>query len=175
MKKELIFKGRKVSFYVADVKTRSGKVAKREVVDHPGAVVILPLLDDSSVVLEEHYRFAIDKTLLEAVAGTLDPGEDPGEAAARELLEETGLKAEQWTKLGEFYSSPGVMTELMHVYLARHISRGERHLEEDEELETVEMPLDQALEYAANGRIRDAKTIAALFLAREFIEKKAED
>jgi ADP-ribose pyrophosphatase len=173
MKKELIFKGRKVNLYVADVETGSGRVAKREIVEHPGAVVVLPLLENGSVVLEDHYRFAVEERLLEAPAGTLDPGEDPFEAAARELLEETGLTAKEMVKLGEFYSSPGVMTELMHAYLARELTRGEKHLEEDEDLETVEMPLEQALEYAANGRIKDAKTIATLFLAKDFIENES--
>lgn len=172
VKKELIYRGRKVDFYVADVTMPSGKVVRREIVEHPGAVVVVPLLDDGSVVLEDHYRFVIGGDLLEVPAGTLDPGEEPLAAAARELAEETGLAAKEMISLGAFYSSPGVMNELMYAYLARGLSRGERKLEEDEALSTVEMPFEKALELAATGGIRDAKTIATLYLAREFLERE---
>lgn len=169
--KDLIFEGRKIRLVLAEEKLPSGRVMRREVVEHPGAVVVLPLFDNGNVLLEDHYRFAIGGNLIEAVAGTLGPGEDPAECAHRELAEETGLVAGELIHLGDFYSSPGVMTELMHSYLARRLERRQRQLEEDEVLEPVEVPLDEAVQWARTGRIKDAKTIATLFLALGFLKK----
>jgi ADP-ribose pyrophosphatase len=169
MKKELIHKGRKLDFYLVEVEMPSGKVVRRELVEQPGAVVILPLLDNGNVVLEDHYRFAIDGNLLEAPAGTLEPGEEPLKAAHRELAEETGLVAREMIELGRFYTRPGVSSEFMYAYLARGLSKGEQNLEDDEALVTLEMPFEDALARAAAGGIPDAKTIATLFLAREFL------
>jgi len=171
MKREIIFKGRKVRLVLVDVKMPGGRVAPRELVEHPGAVVVLPLFDDGRVLLEDHYRFAVGGNLIEAPAGTLEPGEDPAECARRELAEETGLVAGELVHLGDFYSSPGVLTELMHAYLARRLTRGPRQLEEDELLEPLEITLDEAIDWTASGKIRDAKTIAVLFLARDYLRK----
>ena len=172
MKKETIFSGRKVRLSVADVEMPDGSVVSREIVEHPGAVVILPLFDDGTVLLEDHYRFIVAGNLIEAPAGTLDPGEDPCDCAHRELAEETGLVAGELIPLGAFYSSPGVMTEIMYAYLARRLTRGRPALESDEFLKPVEVPLEEALRWAASGRIKGAKTIAALFLASLYLENR---
>ncbi len=172
MKKELIFEGRKIRLSLAEIKLANGRVTRREIVEHPGAVVVLPLFENGNVMLEDHYRFAIDANLIEAPAGTLKPGEDPLECARRELAEETGLVASEYIHLGSFYASPGVMTEVMHAYLAKQIFRGERNLEEDEVLEPVEIPLDEAIRWVLSGRIADAKTISTLFLAKSFLDKE---
>jgi ADP-ribose pyrophosphatase len=169
MAKEVIFEGRKIKLTLADVELPNGRTARREIVEHPGAVVILPLFDDGKVLLEDHYRHTVGGNLIEAVAGTLDAKESPLECAHRELAEETGLTARRMTELGAFYSSPGVLTEVMHAYLAEGLTAGERHLEEDEVLEPIEVELDEALEWAVSGKIRDAKTIAILFLAKEHL------
>ena len=172
MSKELIFEGRKIKLFLVEERLPNGRSAKREVVEHPGAVVVLPVFDDGRVLLEDHYRFAVGGNLIEAVAGTLEPGEDPGECAKRELLEETGYTASEWVHLGSFYSSPGVMTELMHAFLAQKLTRGERRLEDDEILEPLEVPLEEALNWARTGKIRDAKTISTLFLALGHLGRK---
>jgi ADP-ribose pyrophosphatase len=172
--KTLVFEGRKVSVFKADVKMPSGKTVSREIVAHRGAVAILPLLQDGKVVLEDHYRFVIATELLEVPAGTLDEGEDPAAAARRELEEETGLVAGELIPLGSFYTSPGVLSELMYAYLARHLVRGRRALEDDETIDIVEVPLDEAVQYALSGRIRDAKTIATLFLAQDFLKRESQ-
>jgi len=167
VKKEVIFEGRKIRLVVAQVELPDGRTASREVVEHRGAVVILPLFDDGKVLLENHYRFAVGGYLIEAPAGTLEEREDPAECARRELAEETGLVASEMVHLGDFYSSPGVLTELMHAYLATGLRRGHPRLEEGEVLEPVEVQFEEAVRWALAGKIRDAKTIAALFLAED--------
>ena len=165
MDRRLIFKGRKISLFLAEERLPNGRTVQREVVEHPGAVVVLPILPDGRVLLENHYRFAVGGNLIEAVAGTLQPGEDPVECAKRELLEETGFVAEEIVHLGDFYSSPGVMTELMRAFVAKGLRKAERRLEDDEILEPFEVPFDEAVKWARCGKIKDAKTIAVLFLA----------
>lgn len=170
MTRKLVFEGRKISLFLAEGTLPNGRTVRREVIEHPGAAVILPLFGDGTVLLLDHYRFAIGGNLIEAVAGTLSPGEDPAECARRELAEETGLVAASMTPLGSFYSSPGVMTEVMHAYLATDLTRGQRRLEEDELLEPVELPFEEALAWASSGKIRDGKTIATLFLAKAYLD-----
>ena len=174
VRKELVFEGRKVKVFAAEVRMPSGKTLKREIVAHRGAVAVLPLLEDGKVVLEEHYRFVIGGELLEAPAGTLEEGEEPESAARRELEEETGIRAGEIIALGSFYTSPGVLSELMHVYLARGLARGKRKLEDDETIDIVEVPLEEAVQYALSGRIRDAKTIVTILLAQDFLKRESE-
>lgn len=172
MKKELIFEGKKVRLSLAEVRLPNGRLVEREIVEHNGAAVILPLFDDGVVLLENHYRFGVDGYILELPAGTLDPGEDPAVCARRELAEETGLDAARLDHLATFYTSPGILTEAMHAFLARDLTRGEPRLEDDEVLEPVEIPFDEALRMVVDGRICDAKTIAALFLADAFLKRE---
>ena len=170
--KKTIYEGKKIRLTVADVVLPNGRSVERELVEHPGAVVILPLFDDGRVLFEDHYRASIDGRILELPAGTLEPGEEPIECARRELAEETGLEAQEVVHLATFYTSPGVLTEKMHAYLARGLSRGDDDLQDDEVMEPVEIPMDEALEMAAAGRLADAKTIATLFLARAFLARE---
>lgn len=172
MSRRLIFEGKKVRLAVEEVELPGGRRVEREIVEHPGACVVLPMRENGAVVLESHYRFTIGQWLLEAPAGTLERGEDPAAAAARELAEETGLAAREIVPLGRFYSSPGVMTELMYAYLARGLESRPDALEEDEVLTVVEMPFEEALAKAADGGIRDAKTIATLFLAKSYLDRE---
>ena len=144
-----------------------GKAASREVVQHPGAVAVVPLTSGGEVVLVRQYRYAVGEDLLEIPAGTLETGEDPAGCAERELLEETGRRAASLEVLGKVFPSPGFCTELIHLYLA-HLEDGPGSLpcpEEDERLEVVVIPLSRALRMAGEGRFRDGKTVAGLFLA----------
>lgn len=172
MKKRVIYKGTKVTLTVTDLRLPGGRAVQRELVEHPGAVVVVPLFDDGMVLLEDHYRFAVGGNLLELPAGTLEPGEDPSRCAYRELAEETGLAAAEMIHLATFYTSPGILTEKMHAYLARGLVRGERNLEDDEIIEAVEIPFDKLLDMAASGQIRDSKTIATLFLTDAFLRRE---
>lgn len=139
-----------------------GREHIRDTVQHPGAVAILPLVDDDHVCLIRNYRIAVDKTLIELPAGTLETGEDPAITAARELIEETGYRAQQVEKLREFTMSPGILNERMHLYLARGLTSGATALEAGEEIETFVVSWDEALQMAYDGTIEDAKTLVGL-------------
>jgi ADP-ribose pyrophosphatase len=139
-----------------------GKVHVKETVQHPGAVAILPLLEDDRVCLIRNYRVAVSKRLVELPAGTLEAGEDPAVTAGRELIEETGYRAATIEKLREFTMSPGILNERMHLYLARGLQLGERALEPGEEIETLVVAWSDAMRMVFNGTIEDAKTLVGL-------------
>lgn len=136
-----------------------------QVVRHPGGVGVLPLHTDDTVTLIRQLRPAVNATLLELPAGRLSPGEEPAACGRRELMEETGLSAATLEPLGLLLSSPGVFDETIHLYLGTGLTQGAPQPEAYEEIETVRLPLDEALEMAADGRISDGKTIVALFRA----------
>lgn len=157
-----VYDGRIVALRVDEVTLGNGATASREIVEHPGAVVVIAIDSEDRVFLVEQYRHAAGTTLLELPAGTLEPGEEPLATARRELREEVGLLAEQWEQLGTFYSSPGFCTEMLHVFLARGLTGTERDLDDDEELEVVLVPR-RDLESGCEP-LRDAKSLAALHL-----------
>lgn len=140
----------------------NGASAPREVVRHPGGVAVLPLCSDGTVLLVRQYRYPFGRVLTEIPAGKLDRGEAPDCAAARELREETGLTAEEWTPLGSIYASPGFCDEELHLYLARGLHQGEAQPDEDEFLALVKVPFGELAEQVMRGEIRDAKTVAAV-------------
>ncbi len=159
-----VFEGRVFNVTVDTV--REGELTyQREVVHHHGSAVILPVFDDGTVALVRQYRHPAVRYLLEAPAGTLDEGERPDDGAARELQEELGLVAARMEKLSEFFVSPGFCEEKMWVFLATELTQGPQRLEEDEILEVVRLPINDALEMITSGEIQDAKTIIALILA----------
>lgn len=139
-----------------------GSLHAREVVVHPGAVAIVPVLPDGRLCLIRNVRVAVGQSLLELPAGTLDAGEDPAETARRELIEETGYRAGRLEKLCEFFMSPGILNERMHVFLATELKPGEAALEAGEQIEPLLVTLPEALQWIERGEIRDAKSIAAL-------------
>ncbi len=159
-----VFSGRVFNVTVDTV--REGELTyQREVVHHHGSAVILPVFDDGTVALVRQYRHPAVRYLLEAPAGTLDDGERPEDGAARELQEELGLVAGRMEKLSEFFVSPGFCEEKMWVFLATELTQGRQQPDEDEVLEVVRLPLDEALEMISSSEIQDAKTIIALILA----------
>lgn len=137
---------------------------RREVVRHPGSVVILPLVDENSVCLIRNFRIAVDQTLIELPAGTLEPGEDPMTTAQRELIEETGYRARGWKKLHAFYAAPGILDEMMTLVLATHLVSGPPDRELGEEIENLVVSWQEAIEMVTDGRICDAKTVCGLLL-----------
>lgn len=161
-----IFEGRLVTLEVDRIIEPSGMEVEREVLRHPGAAVLLAVTEERKVVLVRQYRHAAGEFLLEAPAGTIDPGEEPAETARRELVEETGYFPNRLEKLTEFFPSPGVLEELMHLYVATELERRVGSLDDDESLEPVELAWEQALSLEIGKDVRDAKTIIALSYLR---------
>jgi ADP-ribose pyrophosphatase len=142
--------------------TPAGKTKTREIVRHPGACVIVPLLDDGRVCLIRNYRIAAGQTLIELPAGTLEPPEQPHIAAQRELIEETGYRAAKIQFLHAFFLSPGILDEKMHLYLATGLTAGLAAREEGEEIENWLVSWPEAISLIFDGQIQDAKTIVGL-------------
>jgi ADP-ribose pyrophosphatase len=136
-----------------------------QIVRHPGGVGVLPMHDDGTVTLIRQLRPAVGGHLLEIPAGRLHPGEDPAVCGRRELAEETGLTPRELVPLGRIYTSPGVFDEVIHLFLATGLSQGDASPEQYEEIETVRLPIGDALRRAASGEILDGKTITALLRA----------
>ncbi|MEE8460170.1 MAG: NUDIX hydrolase [Phycisphaerales bacterium] len=146
------------------VEVVSRGLVSREVVRHPGAVLIVPQLDGNRLALVRNYRVAVKQRLWELPAGTLEPGERPQIAAGRELEEETGYRAAVIEHLGDFYTSPGFCDELMRVFTAERLEFVGQRLEPHEDIEVGVVTVDEAIAMIDDGRIIDGKTIAALYL-----------
>ena len=159
-----IFRGRIIRLVHRRMVLPNGRRTRFEIVEHPGAVAIVPLFANGDVMLLRQFRPAIQRELYEIPAGTLEPGETPLATARREIVEETGYRARRWRKLGTFYTAPGFCTEKMHLYVARDLSPAEAEADADEILRPVRMPLKKAVEMARRGKIKDAKSIAGLML-----------
>lgn len=144
----------------------AGRPMTRHIVRHPGAVVVVPVLDDGRLVLIRNLRVAVGQWLREFCAGKLEAGEAPALAAARELEEETGHRAGDLRSLGSFFTSPGFADELMHAFVARGLQRVPRRLEAGEQIEVEIASVDEVESMVRDGRIRDGKTIAAFALWR---------
>jgi ADP-ribose pyrophosphatase len=142
----------------------TGETASVSYVVHPGSVAILPLVDDDHLCLIRNRRLTVGQTLIEVPAGTREPGELPLETARRELEEETGYRAAKWEELVQFYASPGILSERMHIYVARDLTPGEPRREANEEIENLVLSWDEALAMIDRGEIVDGKTIVALLL-----------
>lgn len=159
-----IFTGKVISLYLEDVKLPNGKTSKREIIKHPGAVAILAITDENKIVMVEQYRKALERVLVEIPAGKLERGEEPSACARRELEEETGYECISLELLNSFYTSPGFADEIVHVYVAKGLSKKENaaSLDEDEFVNQLELTLDEVLQYIDNQKIYDAKTIFAV-------------
>jgi ADP-ribose pyrophosphatase len=164
MPAETVYVGRRIRVEVDALETPEGRTIRRDAIRHPGAVVILPVLDAERVVLLRNFRFVVGDTLWEVPAGTVEPNEPLEDCARRELMEETGYTAAKWRSLGYLYASPGVMDEKLHLFVAEELTAGEARPEPDEKLEPVIVRLDDAIKMCLDGTIRDAKTITSLLL-----------
>ncbi|GAB6929897.1 ADP-ribose pyrophosphatase [Paenibacillus sp. JCM 10914] len=157
-----VFEGKIISLQVDTVRLPDGQTATREVVRHPGAVAILAIKDDK-ILMVDQFRQPLGRCEVEIPAGKLERGEDPLEAAKRELEEETGYTCGSIRKLHAFYTSPGFADEIIHLYVAEDLSKGEMNPDEDEFLELMEITLDEANALIRETRISDAKTILAVY------------
>ncbi len=159
---DYVYRGRVVTLRVDDVRLPDGQRTKREIIEHPGAVVIVPVASDGRLLLVRQFRKAAEEWLLELPAGGLKADEDPDEAARRELAEEVGRAASCWTGLGGFYSAPGFCSEFLHLYLAEELEDFQLPGDADEEIEVVPLTMGEVLGLIASGEIRDAKTVAGV-------------
>lgn len=159
---QTIFEGKIIKVTLDQARLPDGSLAPREVVYHPGGVAVLALDDDNTVYLVKQYRYPIQQLLLELPSGKLDHGAEENVllGAQRELSEETGLEAAEWTYLGYTLASPGFCDEALHMYLARGLTRKRQHLDEDEFLDVVTMPFGQLVEQVMDGTITDGKTVS---------------
>lgn len=164
---EKIYDGKILHVERWQVTCPDGQTAPREIVLHNGAAAVVPVFDDGTTILVRQHRVAIDRVTLEIPAGKLDgPDEDPLDCAVRELGEETGLTAEKMTLLTSLFTTPGFCTEKIAIYLATGLSQGSMHLDDDEFLGLVRMPLEDAVGMVMRGEIRDGKTICGLLMAK---------
>jgi len=167
-----VFTGRVLTLNLERVRLPNGRVAELEIAHHPGGAAVVALDDEGRVCLLRQYRHAAGGWLTELPAGKLDGGEPPLECAQRELAEEAGVTARHWDKLGECFSSPGVLTEVLHLFLAMDLTPVDARPEEHEVFETSWIPLDEAVELAARGQLHDAKSLIGLFWARDRLLKR---
>ncbi len=165
LQSEIVFQGKVFTVRRDAVRLPNGRVAHLDIIAHHGAVTMLPIDAEGNVWFVRQYRHAAGETILELPAGTLEPGEPPEACAARELQEEIGMAAENLTLLGEFYLAPGYSTEYQYIYLATGLTPSSLPQDADEILEPVAFPYEEVVKMAREGKIRDAKTLAALFLA----------
>ena len=166
-----IFEGRVISLKVDEVELPNGKIGKREIINHPGAVAIIALTADNKIVLVEQYRKALERSIIEIPAGKLEKGEAPLTTAIRELEEETGYQAKKFTFIQAFATSPGFADEIIHIYLAENLSLVEEKadLDEDEFVELMEVTVEEAEKLVIEGKIFDAKTAFAVLWVKNHL------
>lgn len=162
-----VFRGRVLTLNLEQVRLPNGRVAELEIAHHPGGAAVVALDAEGRTCLLRQFRHAAGGWIDELPAGKLDNREPPIDCARRELAEEAGMTAGRWDKLGEYFSSPGVFTEVIHLFLARDLAPTPARPEEHEVFEARWLPLDEAVTLAASGQLQDAKTLIGLLWARE--------
>jgi ADP-ribose pyrophosphatase len=162
-KEKVLLRGSRFDVHEIQLQGSDGKVYPREVIRHPGAVVLLPMIDRDTIVMIQNNRATVGETLLELPAGTRESGEPVEATAARELIEETGYRAQKLTALHEFYSAPGICDELMHLFIATDLTIGDAAREATEQIENQIVKRREAAALIANGKIRDAKSLVGLY------------
>ncbi len=166
---ETVYSGNLLHVKRDRVRLPNGSETGREYIVHPGAVLAVPVLDDGSLVFERQFRYPLGRTFIELPAGKIDPGEDPLVTGQRELLEETGYSAREWTKLAELHPCIGYSDEIIHIYLATGLDAGDHNRDHDESLDVFTLTLSQAMEALRRGEITDGKTMIALFWAEKYL------
>ena len=172
LKSEIIYEGQAFGVRRDELIEPTGVRTTREVVTHPGSVVVLPVLPDGRIVLVRQYRHATRQYLWELVAGRMEPGENPKQGAQRELIEETGYRAKKFTVFLHVFPTPGFLEERMHLLLAEGISPGEAAPEEDEKIVVAAYSRKELEQMMQTGKLKDAKSIAGLLFYFSFIINK---
>jgi ADP-ribose pyrophosphatase len=164
---DTIYEGRIVNLHLKRVQLPNGEESKREIIQHHGAVAMVALFPDGQVILVRQYRTAAGRVLLEIPAGTLEPNEAPQDAAIRELREETGYRPESIKHMGGIFAAPGYTTEYIHLYLATDLVHDPLQTDRDEFIDTLQIPLAEAIQKIVAGEIEDGKTVSGLLLAAQ--------
>ena len=169
IEKQVVYQGDRIRLEVHHLMAGATRYRK-EVVVHPGAAVIVPVLPDGKILLIRNRRYALNQFLIELPAGTLEKNEDPMNCAGRELLEETGYLARRLKLLTSFFTSPGVFTEKIHAFVAYDLEKRQQDLDLGEDIELFPVTLGHSLEMIRSGEVQDAKTLAALMYYERFVE-----
>lgn len=172
LESELKFDGKIIKLYRDKALLENGSEVSREVIKHPGGVCVVPLTEKGEVIMVKQFRYPTGKVLTEIPAGKLEWQEDHFACGKRELKEETGCTAEKYDYLGCLLPTPAYDTEVIHMYLARGLTRAEQKLDEDEFLDVLKIPFDKAVEMVMNGEITDAKTQLALLKTKILLENE---
>lgn len=166
-----VYEGIFLKMHRDSVQLPNGQLAQREYLIHPGAVAILPLMDDGSVLMERQYRYPLQRAMLEIPAGKLELGEDPLECAQRELREETGFVANEWIFLGKIHPVISYSTEFIDIYLAKGLSPGEAALDDEEFLDVFKASMEEISQWIQAGVITDVKTIISHYWLKDYLMK----
>jgi ADP-ribose pyrophosphatase len=172
MTPEVLFQAQRFRIERVTYESSDGTRHAKEIVRHPGAVAIIPLLDEGHICFVENYRAAVQERLIELPAGTLEPPEEPLQTALRELAEETGYRAAHIELLTTLSMSPGILDEKMYIYVATGLTAGKTALEPGEDIRVAVVTWNEALEMIRRGRIRDAKSVASLLYYETFRRRK---
>jgi 8-oxo-dGTP pyrophosphatase MutT (NUDIX family) len=162
--------GKVIRLSIERLRYANGREYDLEFVRHPGAAAVVPVDDQGRICVVQQYRHGIGEFLWEIPAGKLDPGEAPADCAVRELAEETGVAARDWTALGRYLPAPGLFTEVIHLYLARGLTVGPPRPDPDEDLELKWLPFKEALQFVEDGSWEDGKTAVALLRAARHLQ-----
>ena len=166
-----IFNGVAIHLFKDEILLPDGTGSVREIIRHPGAVCVIPVTENGEAVFVNQFRYALGKVTLEVPAGKLEKGEDPAEAALRELSEETGYSAGNIIPIGELYTTPALIDEVIYMYLATDLREGEQHLDNGEFVNALKIPLAEAVEMVMNGEIRDSKTQICILKAEKLFKE----
>jgi NTP pyrophosphohydrolases including oxidative damage repair enzymes len=165
------YKGIIIDVHMDRARLCDGSIVKREVVEHPGGVTILPVDADGNCFMVRQFRYPMGRMMLEAPAGKLEKNEEHYDCAVRELSEETGLTADKFVYLGGFCTSPGFSTEVLHIYLALGLHHGKSHPDEGEFLNVEKHPIDELVSMIMANEIDDGKTVIAVMKAKKYLEE----
>jgi ADP-ribose pyrophosphatase len=170
---EYVYRGKILNLRLDPLQIEDGRTIRLEIVEHGDSIGVLPVTEEGEALLVRQYRHPTGETLLEIVAGNVDPGETPDDSVQRELAEEVGHRANDIIPLGGIYLCPGYVTEFMHLFLARGLQPATAAQDEDEQIEVTAIPLEELYRQARAGELRDSKTVAALLMAEAHLGRQA--
>ena len=171
MKSDKLYEGKILNLRIDTVELPDKKYSKREIIEHPGGVAVIPITDDNCIILVKQYRKAVERFLLEIPAGKLELNEEPRETGIRELKEETGFSADKMEYLLEFYTSPGFSNEKIYLFLATGLTDGEATPDLGEFIQSEKYNVDDLIKMIERGEIIDSKTIIGINMAKKYIDK----